>query len=76
MSKLFMIFIYTLILLIYKINNQEEECEKETPIFKEGICQSIYCDENEFQNGDCIIKNSIIKTQWLNKFFFSNMKLI
>ena len=69
-----MIFIYTLLFLIPKINNQE--CPENTPIQTSGSCQSIYCNEDEFQNGDCIINNSIIKTQWLNKFFFSNMKLI
>ena len=69
MAKLFFIFIYILIFLIPEINNQDV-CSKETPIYKSGSCQSIYCDENEFQNGACIIGNSIINTQWLNKLIF------
>ena len=64
-TKIFIIFIYTLVVLILEINN---ECSKEEPIYKSGGCQSIYCDEDEFQNGDCNIDNPIIKIQWLNKF--------
>ena len=62
-----MIFIYILTFLIIEINNQE--CNKAWPIYTNGSCQSTHCNENEFQNGDCIINNSIIKTQWLNKLF-------
>ena len=54
-----------MLLLIVEINN--EECLKSIPIYKNGGCSNDYCTEDEFKNGDCIINNSIIKTQWLNK---------
>ena len=62
-----MIYIYILFLLIVEINN---ECDKSIPIYKNGECSNVYCTEDEFKNGDCIINNSIIKTQWLNKLIF------
>ena len=65
MIKLIITFIYTLIFLI---NNQE--CPKDEPIYASEGCKYIYCDENDFQNGDCIISNPIIKIQWLNKLIF------
>ena len=52
-----------ILLLISKIHC---ECDKSIPIEKGGVCSNDYCTEIEFQNGDCIISNSIIKTQWLN----------
>ena len=67
-KKLFMIFLYLFIFLIVEINNQ---CDKETPIRKrDNNCYITYCTESEFQNGDCIIDNPIIKTQWLNKLIY------
>ena len=63
-----MIYIYILFLLTVEINN--EECHKSIPIYKNGECSNDYCTEDEFKNGDCIINNSIIKTQWLNKLIF------
>ena len=66
MIKVITILIYT---LITKLNNQE--CPKNEPIYtSDDRCQNIYCNENDFQNGDCIINNSIIKIQWLNKLIF------
>ena len=62
-----MIYIYILFLLIVEINN---ECDKSIPIYKNDECLNVYCTEDEFKNGDCIINNSIIKTQWLNKLIF------
>jgi hypothetical protein len=67
MAQLFMIYIYILFFLILEINN---ECDKSTPIYKNNECLNVYCTEDEFKNGDCIINNSIIKTQWLNKLIF------
>ena len=74
-NKLFMIFLYLFIFLILEINNQ---CDKETPIRKksDNNCYNIYCTEIEFQNGDCIIDNPIIKTQWLNKLFYLGDNII
>ena len=43
-------------------------CNRNAPILKDGICQSIYCTENEFKENICSIDNEIIKTQWLNNF--------
>ena len=73
--KLFILFLYLFIFLILEINNQ---CNKETPIRKksDNNCYNIYCTEIEFQNGDCIIDNSIIKTQWLNKLFYLGDNII
>ena len=74
-TKLFMIFFYLFIFLILEINNQ---CDKETPIRKksDNNCYNIYCTEIEFQNGDCIIDNPIIRTQWLNKLFYLGDNII
>ena len=44
----------------------EEECLKKTPIKFGTECLAIYCSKSQFISGDCIISNSIIKTQWLN----------
>ena len=67
MNILRMIFIYIFILLTLEIKN---ECPKENPIKKDGICKNEYCSEYEFQNGNCIISNTVIKTQWLNKLIY------
>ena len=40
-------------------------CSKIHPILKDGICNSIYCSEEEFLSSRCTISNEIIKTQWL-----------
>ena len=42
------------------------ECPKESPIFKNGNCTSIYCEESQFNSGECKINNTIAKTKWLN----------
>ena len=73
--KLFIIFLYLFTFLILEINNQ---CDKESPIKKknDNNCYNIYCTEIEFQNGDCIIDNPIIRTQWLNKLFYLGDNII
>ena len=77
MNKLLKTFVCLIIFLILKVHNEEyEECNKETPIYKNNECVDIFCTENEFQNGVCIINNSIIKSQWLNKIFFFGEKTI
>ena len=55
---LFLIFIN---ILRYILN----DCERNEPIFKNGLCQLIYCDDNEYNTSICIKNNSIINTQWL-----------
>lgn len=67
MRILRMVFTYIFILLTHEIKN---ECLKENPIKKDGICKNEYCSEYEFQNGNCIISNNVIKTQWLNKLIY------
>jgi len=41
-------------------------CGRDNPIYKNELCQSIYCTEFEFKNNICLIENDIIKNQWLN----------
>ena len=52
-------------LIIYSI---PAECPKESPIIKndDNNCTSIYCNESQFNSGECKINNRIVKTQWLN----------
>ena len=49
-------------LIIYSIST---ECPKETPIIKNDNCTSIFCNESQFNSGECKLNNSIVKTQWL-----------
>ena len=57
--------IFYFFLLIIK-NSFQIECEKSTPIKKQdNECYLIYCTNEEFEQEQCIISNSIIKTQWL-----------
>ena len=72
-KKLYTIYLYLFIFLILEINNY---CDKKNPIRKNNNCYSTYCTEIEFQNGDCIIDNPIIKTQWLNKFIYLGNNII
>ena len=59
----FNIFIYS---LSYK-------CNKTYPILKNNECVSIYCNEEQFKRGECIIDNPITKKQWLtNIIIFEN----
>ena len=57
------------LLFIFQILEIDNQCSKETPIYKNDECMNIYCSEIEYQNENCTIKNSVIKTQWLNKLF-------
>ena len=58
--------IISLFIIIFLINETKNDCDKYIPILKDNTCQNIYCDEAQFQNGECIISNPIIRTQWLN----------
>ena len=61
-----------LFLLIYisfnfiSIKSQETDCPKDNPIFISDECKLQYCSEEQFASEQCIIRNEIIKTQWLN----------
>ena len=52
--------------IFIKIKSEIIECPRETPIFISNNCSMQYCDKKEFSTEECIIKNEIVKTQWLN----------
>ena len=61
---------YRLILIIYfvsLIKIIDNQCNKDNPILVNGECKNIYCTEEQFQNKECIIANTNIKIQWINK---------
>ena len=51
---------------------QDEECPRDKPILKSNECQVVYCTQEEFEKNICVISNSFIKTQWLNKLHIFN----
>ena len=51
-----------------------EECERGKPIKSGTQCFSKYCTESQFQSGECIKSNSIIRTQWLNNIILVGEK--
>ena len=57
--------LFTIYLSFFEIT-KSIECNVSHPILKDGECSLIYCNEEEFNLGQCSINNSIIKTQWLN----------
>ena len=67
MNSLFAVIIVN-ILINFVLN---ETCPKDTPVFKEGKCQEIYCSKAEYKNGTCIISNPIMEIQWLNDIFIN-----
>ena len=51
----------------------ELECERENPIKVGTECQSTYCSDSQFESGECIKSNSIIKIKNFSiSFSFSN----
>ena len=60
-KKLFYIIIFIFILHIIK-TEKPIECPKDKPILISGNCELTNCPDSS----QCIIANSIIKTQWLN----------
>ena len=43
------------------------QCPRDEPILvRNDFCSMVYCTEQEFKNGICEIRNSIIETQWIN----------
>ena len=58
---------YIYLFLLISFSQQTDECPKDNPIKYQNICQLKYCSESDYNNNYCIISNSIIKTQWLNK---------
>ena len=71
MCKKNILFILKIIIFVFAslnsfINCEEVECPREKPIKVGENCISKYCDNSEFESGDCIKSNSIIRAQWLN----------
>ena len=64
-SITFNLFIQTFFIFI-KIKSEITECPRETPILISNNCSMQYCNKSDFSTGKCIIKNEIVKTQWLN----------
>ena len=56
--------IFSLLFLFNPIITQN--CTRNLPILKNGICVLDFCTKNEFRNKTCVIDNQIVKTQWLN----------
>ena len=58
------------LLLIYILLNiiciKSDDCPKTAPIYDLYDCKLTYCNKEQFASEQCIIKNEIIKTQWLN----------
>ena len=48
------------------IKSSLTECPRDEPILKNGSCRLEYCSDYDFESKECIINNSIIKTQWIN----------
>ncbi len=60
---------FLLIIIIMKVFYTMCECERDIPINRNGNCEKSYCTKEEFDSGECIVENSVIKTQWLNNIF-------
>ena len=66
MSKLIQKVVIYIIFSLFIIKC--EECPKDYPIlnYQKGMCTMEYCTKSQFEEGMCIISNSIIKIQWIN----------
>ena len=64
--QIYFLFPKLIIFFIFIAYSLLSECERDKPILKDNECVSIYCDENQFKSGECIINNSIIKKRWIN----------
>jgi len=61
-NKNFIIFLFScnLFFIILK------DCDKIEPILIDNKCHLTYCEQSKFNNNECSINNTYIKTQWLN----------
>ena len=67
--------IILLILLLTIKYSFQTECEKSTPIKKlDNKCYLTFCTKSQFRNGECIISNSVTKTQWLTNIIDVGIK--
>ena len=59
-------FIFGFLFIFIDCQN-EYECERSTPIkFNDGPCELRFCSAEEIRDGQCVIDNEIVKTQYLN----------
>ena len=72
------IIVHCIILLIEINRILMDDCSRETPILKEGLCILDYCEKEEYNNRTCQINNTIIETQWFTNIisFDKNYKFI
>ena len=55
-----------LLLIFFFLIKINCDCSIYAPILKGSECKNIYCKENEFWDGICLIDNPIVKLQWIN----------
>ena len=67
----YVLFLFKFIIFIKTINYCKllSKCNKDNPFLKEEGCISS-CTPDEIKNGECLIENEIIKTQWLNNIIY------
>ena len=69
------IFSFSIIIFLYLFNKILNECDRENPIkFINGSCSFPYCEKNEYNSGECMIDNKIIRTQFPNNIIFVGTK--
>ena len=68
LNKVKLIFcqFFQIFLLFYQIKSEITECSRDLPILESNECKLIYCNKTQFDTNICQIKDSTIKTQWLN----------
>ena len=66
--------VFKIILFIKTIYFVLSECDRDHPLLIGSECQSKACTNEELNNGVCVIKNEIIKTQWLNNIIYLGEK--
>ena len=58
--------LFHLLFFLKIIESQSSECGKNEPFLTSKGCSSEYCSKERIESKDCIINNTIVKTQWLN----------
>ena len=59
-----------MILILLPYYKAQEECPKVTPVrnIADSQCMVMPCSEEDINNNICIIENSQMKIQWINKY--------
>ena len=72
------ILVQCIILLIEIYQILMDDCPREAPLLKEGLCILEYCQKEEYNNGTCKINNTIAEKQWFTNIisFEINYKFI